>query len=86
MSFLTKEELKSQISGELWNRLVPFWLKLKDGKNGGFIGYVGPDLVPDPEAEKGCLLNSRILWFFSSALPTGGHQIPDVPGGSGSCF
>ncbi len=66
MSFLTKEELKSQISGELWNRLVPFWLKLKDGKNGGFIGYVGPDLVPDPEAEKGCILNSRILWFFSS--------------------
>ena len=28
---------------------------------------MGEDLVTDPEAERGCILNSRILWFWSGA-------------------
>ena len=56
----------------LENCIVPFWLALRDEENGGFYGYMNYDLKLDKTAEKGCILNSRILWFFSSAaLATG---------------
>ena len=56
----------------LENCIVPFWLALRDEENGGFYGYMDYDLKLDKTAEKGCILNSRILWFFSSAaLATG---------------
>ncbi len=51
----------------LENNLIPFWNKLKDVRNGGFYGYVDSDGSPDPKAVKGVILNSRILWFYSSA-------------------
>ncbi len=49
----------------LERRLIPFWLALRDDERGGFYGYMGHDLAVDKAAEKGCILNSRILWFFS---------------------
>lgn len=52
---------------QLTENILPFWLALKDETYGGFYGYVGYDLAVDPKAEKGCILNSRILWFFSEA-------------------
>lgn len=51
----------------LENTILPFWTGIKDEKYGGFYGYMGQDLVLDKQAEKGCILNSRILWFFSEA-------------------
>ena len=51
----------------LEGNIVPFWLKLMDQENGGFYGYMDYDLQVDKKAEKGCILNSRILWFFSQA-------------------
>lgn len=45
--------------------ILPFWKNLKDDAFGGYYGYMGQDLVLDKQAEKGCILNSRILWFFS---------------------
>lgn len=50
----------------LLGRLYPFWAKLKDEENGGFYGHVSFDLVTDKKAFKGCILNSRITWFFSN--------------------
>lgn len=47
--------------------LIPFWRKLRDDKYGGYYGYLDFDLNLDVEAEKGCILNSRITWFFSTA-------------------
>ncbi len=52
---------------ELTERLLPFWKALRDEKNGGYYGYMDFDLNLDKRAEKGCILNSRILWFFSEA-------------------
>lgn len=52
---------------ELTGRLLPFWKALRDEKHGGYYGYMGFDLNLDKQAEKGCILNSRILWFFSQA-------------------
>ena len=47
--------------------LIPFWNKLRDDTFGGFYGYVDGNGKPDPKREKGVILNSRILWFYSSA-------------------
>lgn len=56
-----------EIAEHLEQDLIPFWEGLKDLKYGGYYGYLGYDLKLDKEAEKGCILNSRILWFFSNA-------------------
>lgn len=48
-------------------KLIPFWLGMKDEKHGGYYGYMDYGLHIDPCYEKGCILNSRILWFFSNA-------------------
>ena len=57
----------TKIKEHLVNDLIPFWQGLKDEENGGFYGYLSYDLKLDKKAVKGCILNSRILWFFSNA-------------------
>ncbi len=52
---------------QLENVIIPFWKGMKDEKFGGYYGYLSQELVLDRQAEKGCILNSRILWFFSEA-------------------
>ena len=52
---------------ELTGRLLPFWKALRDEEIGGYYGYMDFDLNRNKKAEKGCILNSRILWFFSEA-------------------
>ena len=56
-----------EVKDHLTEKLIPFWEGLKDEEKGGYTGYMGYDLVPDRSYEKGCILNSRILWFFSNA-------------------
>ena len=51
----------------LRKKILPFWEGLKDEENGGYYGYMDFDLNVDKAAVKGCILNSRILWFFSNA-------------------
>ena len=55
-----------EVRKHLTEKIIPFWKKLHDDM-GGFYGYVDFDLNVNKEAEKGCILNSRILWFFASA-------------------
>lgn len=57
----------NKIETHLKEKLIPFWEGLKDKENGGYYGYMGYDLAIDTHYEKGCILNSRILWFFSNA-------------------
>ena len=57
----------SEIKEHLTKDIIPFWQGLKDEEYGGFYGYMGYDLAVDRKAVKGCILNSRILWFFSNA-------------------
>ena len=59
--------MKEEVQEHLQKDLVPFWQKLKDPEYGGFYGYMAEDGTVDREYEKGCILNSRILWFFSNA-------------------
>lgn len=51
----------------LYNDLLPFWMKMRDDTNGGFYGFADSNGTPDPQSSKGVILQSRILWFFSSA-------------------
>ena len=62
-----KKMFVTEIKEHLVNDLIPFWQGLKDEENGGFYGYLSYDLKLDKKAVKGCILNSRILWFFSNA-------------------
>lgn len=61
------QEFVKEIRKHLEKELIPFWEGLKDEEYGGFYGYMGYDLKIDKTYEKGCILNSRILWFFSNA-------------------
>lgn len=58
---------QTEIKAHLIKDLIPFWQGLEDHENGGFYGYLDYDLKLDKKAVKGCILNSRILWFFSNA-------------------
>ena len=59
--------MRNEIQKELIDAIIPFWEALRDDEYGGFYGYMDYDLNLDKKAEKGCILNSRITWFFASA-------------------
>jgi mannobiose 2-epimerase len=46
-----------------------------DEEFGGFRGQITNDLVIDPKADKGLILNARILWTFSNAYSVYGEDI-----------
>lgn len=64
-------EILQTLSGELWQEaenILSFWeTKMTDNENGGFYGRIDGNNVLHPKAEKGAVLNARILWSFSSA-------------------
>ena len=59
--------LRAEVTKHLQTDIIPFWQSMEDKEFGGFYGYMGYDLKLNKEAVKGCILNSRILWFFSNA-------------------
>ncbi|MHB8130470.1 MAG: AGE family epimerase/isomerase [Mobilitalea sp.] len=59
-----------EIKRHLENNIIPFWKNLKDSNYGGFYGEMDYDLTLFEKADKGCILNSRILWFFTNAYTT----------------
>ncbi|WP_233589485.1 AGE family epimerase/isomerase [Flavobacterium bomense] len=59
--------LKTELTTELDN-ILEYWSKNTiDQKNGGFIGQIDCNEYKNFEAEKGSVLNARILWSFSAA-------------------
>lgn len=63
-----------EMARHLKENLIPFWERLKDREYGGYYGYMDYDLSVDKTYEKGCILNSRILWFFSRAYQLIGKE------------
>lgn len=52
----------------LEQNILCFWLnKMIDHEHGGFYGRIDGKGILHPEAEKGAILNARILWSFSAA-------------------
>ena len=66
----SQNDMTHEIREHLEQVILPFWKGLRDEKNGGYAGYVSYNLTADFGAVKGCILNSRILWFFSRAAMT----------------
>jgi mannobiose 2-epimerase len=68
MSTSKLEAFKSEVKDELVNNILPFWMtKMIDSKDGGFFGRIDGSGHICNDADKGCVLNARILWTFSSA-------------------
>ncbi len=57
----------TEFRSELTGHIIPFWNKLRDDENGGFTGFMDSSLKIDKNGEKGVILHSRILWFYSNA-------------------
>ena len=66
--------MAKEMENHLHKVILPFWENLKDEKHGGFVSYVDSRLRPAPESVHGCILNSRILWFFSRAYRLTGEK------------
>lgn len=59
--------MKDEIKDHLLGTIIPFWKALRDWEYGGYYGFMDYGLKVHKKAVKGCILNSRILWFFSNA-------------------
>ena len=64
---MDRQQISKEFYDHLTKKIIPFWSGMRDDEYGGFFGYKGYDLTTDRQAVKGCILNSRILWFFSNA-------------------
>ncbi len=67
--------MKLQMQDVLEQNILPFWMnQMTDPEQGGFYGRMDNQGVLHPEAEKGAILNARILWAFSAAYRVLGNQ------------
>ncbi len=61
-------DIITRIEADLRGNILPFWIeRVVDRARGTFLGALSNDLVPDPAAERGALLTSRILWTYAAA-------------------
>lgn len=63
---MEKELFAKEVKAHLLGGIIPFWRNLRDDENGGYYGWMDYDLTVNKTAMKGCILNSRITWFFSN--------------------
>lgn len=57
--------MKSEMKDVLQSNILPFWLnKMVDYEYGGFYGQMTGEGVLNTTANKGGILNARILWSF----------------------
>ena len=72
--------MEKEMQDVLEKNILRFWLdKMIDRENGGFYGRIDGSGVLHPEAEKGAILNARILWTFSAAYRVFSHLSPLTP-------
>ncbi|MCJ8007549.1 AGE family epimerase/isomerase [Lederbergia wuyishanensis] len=66
-------KLKEEVTRELTEHILPFWLKLQDKEYGGLYGLVDYDLTVNEEADKSGIVTARFLWTFSAAYRATGN-------------
>lgn len=73
------DQYKRETEIEL-ERILAWWIRMTiDEQQGGFYGKIDHNNVVDRNAPKGSVLNSRILWAFSSAFNlTGGKKYLEI--------
>lgn len=68
-------ELKEEVTVMLQSNILPYWInKMQDTENGGFYGQITGEEHLVPTADKGAILNARILWTFASAYRLFGKE------------
>ena len=77
-------QMVKEMQDILTQNILHFWMtRMVDEENGGFYGRIDGQGVLHPEAEKGAILNARILWTFSAAYRVLGNpdnsENPDNP-------
>lgn len=61
--------LKREMQDVVENNILRFWLdQMMDYEHGGFYGRMDGNCELHKDAEKGAILNARILWAFSAAF------------------
>ena len=72
--------LRAEALDVLTKNILPFWLdKMQDEVHGGFYGQMTGRYELNKEADKGAILNARILWSFSAAYRVLSHLSPLTP-------
>ena len=67
--------MKREMQEVLQQNILRFWLdKMQDRERGGFYGRIDGHEQLHAEAEKGAILNARILWAFSAAYRVLGER------------
>ena len=62
------EQLKKQFRKCLEENILKYWIEqVTDQQNGGYYGRIDGHNIVHPEAEKGAVMNARILWAFAAA-------------------
>lgn len=64
---MTLEQLRAEVAQELTSNILPFWINRMTDPAGGFYGRRDGNGNLVAGAEKGLILNARILWTFSQA-------------------
>ena len=60
--------LKKEMQDVLEKNILPFWMnRMADHGRGGFYGRIDGQGTLVPDAERGAILNARILWAFAAA-------------------
>jgi len=70
----TAKQLKEEIVKDLKENILSFWAKNTVDPAGGFYGTVNFDARPEPTANKGGILNARLVWTFSTAYRALGDE------------
>ena len=59
--------LRNEVQEVLTTNILPYWIHRMIDTRGGFYGRINGNDELVPEADKGAILNARILWTFSAA-------------------
>jgi cellobiose epimerase len=60
--------LKEELTNHLKGKILPFWInRMVDHEYGGFYGWADNNGKINSKANKGAVMNTRILWTFSAA-------------------
>ena len=63
----TTAQFKESVQRELFENIVPFWVKhTRDNVHGGFYGRINNNLQIYKKADKSLILTVRVLWTFSA--------------------
>ena len=59
---------KQEVREVLEDNILRFWIeRMQDNEHGGFYGRIDNQNILHADADKGAILNARILWTFSAA-------------------